>query len=293
MSATLVEQLLDSLQEAVAGQGKQDQIDWQRVFAARWESSGRAGQLRPLHLRLDTQLQDLVGIDRQKQLLELNTAQFVAGFPANDALLWGARGTGKSSVVRALLAAHATRGLRLIEVDRGELLNLPQLVARIRDLPWRFLLFCDDLAFEADDQTYKSLKTLLDGSVEAGADNLLIYATSNRRHLLPEMRSDNQAASMVDGELHPGEAIEEKISLSDRFGLWVSFYPFAQDHYLQVVRHWLGRIAADAGLCWEWSVELEQQALRWATARGNRNGRCARQFARDWVGRQLLNGAAI
>lgn len=263
-------------------------LDWHSVYAARWVGQGDSGWLKPLQIDTDRGLTDLVGVDRQKQLLEANTKQFVKGLPANNALLWGARGTGKSSLVRALLSAWKDHGLRLIEVDKSDLVHLPGLVAQISDQPWRFLLFCDDLAFEAGDSAYKTLKTVLDGSVEVTPDNLLLYATSNRRHLLPEQRSDNQATSMVDGELHPGEAIEEKIALSDRFGLWVSFYPFTQEHYLDVVRHWLGSMAAEHGLQWEWDENLQKEAIRWATARGNRNGRCAWQFARSWVGRALL-----
>lgn len=267
--------------------------DWSSVLAARWMPAAEAGWLRVLDVRLDNQLDDLLGVARQKALLQANTAQFVHGLPANNALLWGARGTGKSSLIRALLAAYADQGLRLIEMDKADLLHLPALVAQIRDLPWRFILFCDDLAFEADDSGYKALKTVLDGTVESAPPNLLLYATSNRRHLLPEQRSDNLAASMVDGELHPGEAIEEKVALSDRFGLWVSFYPFSQDQYLEVVRHWLGQLATEFGLSWNWSDPLQQEALRWATGRGNRNGRCAYQFARSWVGRQLLAEATV
>ncbi len=263
-------------------------LDWSNTFAARWMGEGSGGWLRPLEITAEQSLDDLIGVDRQKQLLEANTSQFVRGLPANNALLWGARGTGKSSLVRALLHAWKDQGLRLIEIDKADLMHLPAVVARISGQPWRFLVFCDDLAFEADDSAYKTLKTVLDGSLEATPDNLLLYATSNRRHLLPEQRSDNLASSMVDGELHPGEAIEEKIALSDRFGLWVSFYPFSQEHYLDVVRHWLGSLAAQHGLAWEWNEELQKEAIRWATARGNRNGRCAWQFARSWVGRALL-----
>lgn len=263
-------------------------LDWSNIFAARWVGEGSGGWLRPLEITAEQSLDDLIGVDRQKQLLEANTSQFVRGLPANNALLWGARGTGKSSLVRALLHAWKDQGLRLIEIDKADLMHLPAVVARISGQPWRFLVFCDDLAFEADDSAYKTLKTVLDGSLEATPDNLLLYATSNRRHLLPEQRSDNLASSMVDGELHPGEAIEEKIALSDRFGLWVSFYPFSQEHYLDVVRHWLGSLAAQHGLAWEWNEELQKEAIRWATARGNRNGRCAWQFARSWVGRALL-----
>ena len=266
-------------------------LDWSITFAARWVGEGGGGWLRPLEITAEQSLDDLIGVDRQKQLLEANTSQFVRGLPANNALLWGARGTGKSSLVRALLHAWKDQGLRLIEIDKADLMHLPAVVARISGQPWRFLVFCDDLAFEADDSAYKTLKTVLDGSLEATPDNLLLYATSNRRHLLPEQRSDNLASSMVDGELHPGEAIEEKIALSDRFGLWVSFYPFSQEHYLDVVRHWLGSLAAQHGLAWEWNEELQKEAIRWATARGNRNGRCAWQFARSWVGKALLESA--
>lgn len=264
-------------------------LDWRDVLAARWMSEGQGGWLRPLQTDLSTTVNDLIGVDRQKQLLDANTRQFVSGLPANNALLWGARGTGKSSLIRALLAQYAESGLRLIEIDKSDLVHLPAVVEAIKGLPWRFVLFCDDLAFEADDSAYKTLKTVLDGTVEATPENLLLYATSNRRHLLPEQRSDNLGASMVDGELHPGEAIEEKIALSDRFGLWVSFYPFSQEHYLEVTRHWIGVLAGQYGLRWEWSKALELEAIRWASSRGNRNGRCAYQFARSWTGRTLLN----
>jgi predicted AAA+ superfamily ATPase len=284
-----MQRILGLVERLEAGAGKRRQpVDWSAVTAARWVCEGAEGWLRPLLVSQDIRLADLLGVDRQKATLQSNTLQFVRGLPANNALLWGARGTGKSSLIRALLAEYAGDGLRLIEIDKSDLLHLPALVREIRDEPWRFLLFCDDLAFEADDSAYKSLKTVLDGTVEAAADNLLLYATSNRRHLLPEQRSDNLGASMVDGELHPGEAIEEKIALSDRFGLWVSFYPFSQEHYLEVVQHWLSALAAEHQLAWQWSEALTQQALRWALSRGNRNGRCAYQFARSWVGSQLL-----
>ena len=263
-------------------------VDWSSTFAARWSMEGQLCQLRPLQVSLSLRLDDLVGVDRQKQLLESNTGQFVRGLPANNALLWGARGTGKSSLVRALLSEHAQAGMRLIEVDKADLVHLSALLPLLAGQPWRFVLFCDDLAFEADDSGYKALKTVLDGTVEASPENILLYATSNRRHLLPEHNSDNLSARQVDGEIHPGEAIEEKIALSDRFGLWVSFYPFSQEHYLAVVQKWLGQLAGEYGLQWQWDEPLQLEALRWATGRGNRNGRCAYQFARPWVGRQLL-----
>lgn len=263
-------------------------VDWSSTFAARWSMEGQLCQLRPLQVSLSLRLDDLVGVDRQKQLLESNTGQFVRGLPANNALLWGARGTGKSSLVRALLSEYAQAGMRLIEVDKADLVHLSALLPLLAGQPWRFVLFCDDLAFEADDSGYKALKTVLDGTVEASPENILLYATSNRRHLLPEHNSDNLSARQVDGEIHPGEAIEEKIALSDRFGLWVSFYPFSQEHYLAVVQKWLGQLAGEYGLQWQWDEQLQLEALRWATGRGNRNGRCAYQFARSWVGRQLL-----
>lgn len=265
-----------------------ESVQWHQCLAARWVREGRDGYLKPLQVSLDTRLDDLIGIDAQREQLARNTRQFIQGMPANHALLWGARGTGKSSLVRSLLTEHAAAGLRLIEIERDHLADLPQLVGQVLGLEQRFILFCDDLSFEAGEGDYRILKTVLDGSLERAPDNLLLYATSNRRHLLPEQQSDNANSKMLDGELHPNEAVEDKIALSDRFGLWLSFYPFSQQHYLDVVRHWIGIQAAAAALDWSWGKELEIQAVRWATARGNRNGRCAYQFARHWVGLQLL-----
>ena len=264
------------------------EVDWQQSLAARWRREGRGGYLQPLQVTLDMSLSDLIGVDNQREQLARNTRQFVQGLPANHALLWGARGTGKSSLVRALLAEYAAQGLRLIEIERDHLADLPRVVEQLLELPQRFVLFCDDLSFEAGEGDYRMLKTVLDGSLERAPENVLLYATSNRRHLLPEKQSDNQNWQMVDGELHPNEAVEDKIALSDRFGLWLSFYPFTQDHFLAVVRHWVGVQAAAAGLAWQWSESLEKAAIRFALARGNRNGRCAYQFARQWVGLELL-----
>lgn len=263
-------------------------LDWQTVIAARWQREGRTGYLQPLRVSLDLSLDDLVGVDTQREQLSRNTQQFVAGLPANHALLWGARGTGKSSLVRALLAAHADAGLRLIEIERDHLADLPRVVEALAGLPQRFVLFCDDLSFESGEGDYRVLKSVLDGSLERAPDNVLLYATSNRRHLVPEKESDNDNWQRVEGELHPSEAVEDKIALSDRFGLWISFYPFTQDHFLAVVRHWITSLAEPAGLQWSWSHELEILAIRWALGRGNRNGRCAYQFARSWVGQRLL-----
>ncbi len=252
------------------------EIDWSRCLAARWQRDGRSGFLLPLEVSLDIRLSDLIGVDLQREQLGRNTRQFLDGMPANHALLWGSRGTGKSSLVRALLAEYAASGLRLIEIERDHLADLPRVVEQLHKLPQRFVLFCDDLSFEAG------------GSLEQAPDNVLLYATSNRRHLVPEKQSDNENWKMIDGELHPNEAVEDKIALSDRFGLWLSFYPFTQEHFLNVVEHWIGQLAKGPGLVWARDEELEKAAIRWATGRGNRNGRCAYQFARYWVGLKLL-----
>ncbi|MCB4793791.1 ATP-binding protein [Pseudomonas sp. NP21570] len=263
-------------------------INWDRTFAARWQRDARSGFLAPLEVSLDLSLADLIGIDRQRDLLSANTRQFVDGLPANHVLLWGARGTGKSSLIRALLAEYAADGLRLIEIERDHLADLPRVVEQLAGLQHAFVLFCDDLSFEAGEGDYRVLKSVLDGSLERAPENVLLYATSNRRHLVPERQSDNENWQMVDGELHPNEAVEDKIALSDRFGLWLSFYPFTQQHYLSVVRHWIDSLARQASLEWAWNEDLEKDAIRWATGRGNRNGRCAYQYARQWVGKRLL-----
>lgn len=263
-------------------------IDWEHTLAARWQRDGRSGYLAPLEVNLDLRLDDLIGIDRQRDLLAANTQQFVDGLPANHVLLWGARGTGKSSLIRALLAEYAGRGLRLIEIERDHLADLPRVVELLSGQRQAFVLFCDDLSFEAGEGDYRVLKSVLDGSLERAPENVLLYATSNRRHLVPERQSDNENWQMVDGELHPNEAVEDKIALSDRFGLWLSFYPFSQQHYLSVVRHWIDSLAGKARLQWDWDEALEKDAIRWATGRGNRNGRCAYQYARQWVGARLL-----
>ena len=265
------------------------ELDWNTTVAARWFREGRTGYLQGLQVSLDLSLDDLVGVDKQREQLANNTQQLVSGLPANHVLLWGSRGTGKSSLVRALLAAHAKSGLRLIEIERDHLADLPRVVEMLIGLPQRFVLFCDDLSFESGEGDYRVLKSVLDGSLERAPDNVLLYATSNRRHLVPEKESDNANWKQVDGELHPSEAVEDKIALSDRFGLWLSFYPFTQDHFLSVVRHWITVLAKPTGLQWEWNHELEILAVRWATGRGNRNGRCAYQFARQWVGLALMD----
>ena len=264
--------------------------DWS-AHAFRWRRRGDRGWLQAVPAPHRINLDDLLCLDRQKAEIERNTAAFLAGRGANNVLLWGSRGTGKSSLIKAVFNAMRERGLRLIEIDKDDLIQLPEILELIRDRPERFILFCDDLSFDAGESGYKALKAALDGSITATPENLLIYATSNRRHLLPELQSENREARIVDGELHHGESVEEKISLSDRFGLWVAFHPFSQAQYLALVHHWLARLATtpesaasetDAS---ERHEALERAALQWALRRGSRSGRTAWQFARDWSGR--------
>jgi predicted AAA+ superfamily ATPase len=257
--------------------------DWGASIAFRYRKRGAHGVLEPVRHVATIRLEDLQQIDEQKAKIQRNTERFVRGLPANNVLLTGARGTGKSSLIKACLNAYADQGLRLIEVDKADLTDLPDIVDVVAPRPERFIVFCDDLSFEEGESGYKALKSMLDGSVAAASPNVLIYATSNRRHLLPEYLRENLAVTHTDdGEVHPGEAVEEKISLSERFGLWVSFYPFSQDEYLAVVRQWLRHYGVD-----EAAIEAARpQALVWALERGSRSGRVAYQFARDYVGRQ-------
>ncbi|MBU9277105.1 ATP-binding protein [Burkholderia gladioli] len=258
-------------------------VDWNAATAFRWRKRQGRGYLQAVPAISQIALDDLHNIDRQKGLIEQNTRQFVTRRPANNVLLTGARGTGKSSLIKACLNAFAADGLRLIEVDKDDLHDLGDIVDLISARPERFIVFCDDLSFEDGESGYKALKVALDGSISAQSDNVLIYATSNRRHLLPEYMSDNESYKhLPDGEIHPGEVVEEKISLSERFGLWVSFYPFKQDDYLAIVGHWLRHFGCD-----EAQVEAARgDALVWALERGSRSGRVAWQFARDRSGRQ-------
>lgn len=258
--------------------------DWTQAIAWRYRkrSSGH-GALEPVRHVAALQLADLQEIDAQKEKIQRNTEQFVRGVPANNVLLTGARGTGKSSLIKACLNAYAPQGLRLIEVDKADLTDLPDIIDVVCDRPEKFVVFCDDLSFDEGEPGYKALKSILDGSIAAATPNVLIYATSNRRHLLPEYMKDNLSYRHTDdGEVHPGEVIEEKISLSERFGLWVSFYPFSQDEYLAITAQWLSSFGADAA-----AIALARpQALVWALERGSRSGRVAYQFARDYAGRQ-------
>ena len=260
--------------------------DWKASIAFRWRRSagGRnsgQGWLQPVRHVHRMKLSDLQGIAPQIAKVEQNTRQFIDGKPANNVLLTGARGTGKSSIVKGLLHKYAGKGLRLIEVEKSDLADLPAIVDQVANRPERFLVFCDDLTFHGSEEGYIALKVALDGSISTTSENLLIYATSNRRHLMPEYMQDNLETKYVGDEIHPGEGVEEKISLSERFGVWVSFYPFDQDEYLEIVAHWL--------ICFSCrKKEIEQsreEALQWSLQRGSRSGRVAYQFARDWAGK--------
>jgi predicted AAA+ superfamily ATPase len=261
--------------------------DWGASIAFRWRKVNGRGHVEPVRHVHRIRLADLQGIDAQKEVVERNTRQFVEGLPANNVLLTGARGTGKSSLVKALLDKYAPRGLRLIEVEKRDLVDLPDIVERIAGRPERFVLYCDDLSFEADEPGYKALKVVLDGSIAAAGDNCVIYATSNRRHLMPEYMQENLDYRHVGEEIHPSEASEEKVSLSERFGLWASFYPFDQDDYLDIVAVWLKHFRAPGN---PRGAEVRRAALQWAMQRGSRSGRVAWQFARDWAGRTRLDG---
>ena len=256
--------------------------DWDAAIAFRYRKRGASGWLEPVRHVATIRLADLKEVDAQKERLLRNTAQFVAGKPANNVLLTGARGTGKSSLIKACLNEFAPQGLRLIEVDKSDLTDLPDLAELVAGRPERFVIYCDDLSFEEGEAGYKALKSMLDGTVSQGGENVLIYATSNRRHLLPEQMKDNLGATYTDeGELHPGEAVEEKVSLSERFGMWISFYPFSQREYLAIAAQWLRHFGADEATI----AAARPEALVWALERGSRSGRVAYQFARDYAGR--------
>jgi predicted AAA+ superfamily ATPase len=257
--------------------------DWNASTAFRYRTrGGTGGRLEPVRHVASIRLASLVEVDAQKERIVRNTEQFVAGKAANNMLLTGARGTGKSSLIKACLNEFSARGLRLIEVDKSDMIDLPDIVDLVAERPERFVIFCDDLSFDEGEPGYKALKSILDGSVAESTENVLIYATSNRRHLLPEYMKENLSYRHTeDGEVHPGEVIEEKISLSERFGLWVSFYPFSQDEYLAIVAEWLRGFGVGAKAI----AAARQESLVWALERGSRSGRVAYQFARDYAGR--------
>jgi len=268
-----IERLLDRLEGAPASI-----IDWKKTHAARWIAESR--RLAPITRPHRIEVRHLLTIDEQKQKIDANTRQFVAGKPANNVLLSGSRGTGKSSLVKAMLAKYAGKGLRLVELDKAGLAHLPELFDLLPQGPQRFILFCDDLSFTSGEPGYPALKAALDGSLATPADNVLIYATSNRRHLMPEYMAENEEARHLGGEVHPDEAVEEKVSLSERFGLWISFYPMDQDEYLAIATHWAKELGAG-----DFDSEIfTRAALQWSLSRGARSGRIAWQFARDWAG---------
>jgi predicted AAA+ superfamily ATPase len=255
---------------------------FENFVAFRWERHKEGGRLAPVEHPHLFDLDDLVGVDDAKEELIRNTAQFTAGYPANNVLLWGERGTGKSSCIKGLLRPFAPKGLRLVEVQKGDLLQISDILRLLRGAPWRFILFCDDLAFDEGDVSYRELKAILEGGIEARPENVLLYATSNRRHLMPEPMNDN-----LGGEIHPEEAISEKLSLADRFGLTLSFYSFSQDTFLSIVEHYAVRMGLTIA-----RDDLRTAALRWALFRGQRSGRSARQFMDDLAGRLGMAGQA-
>ncbi|MDP2368950.1 ATP-binding protein [Rhodoferax sp.] len=279
-----VEQLMDRIESALPR--SLTQPDWNLSMAFRYRKRGAGyGAVEPVRRVGAMRLQDLREIEPQKEKIRLNTLQFVTGRPANNVLLTGARGTGKSSLIRACLDEFAAQGLRLIEVDKTDLIDLSDIVDLVSERPEKFVVFCDDLSFEDGEPGYKALKSILDGSIAVTSPNVLVYATSNRRHLLPEyMRENLSYTHSEDGEVHPGEVVEEKVSLSDRFGLWVSFYPFSQAEYLSIVAQWLSSFGVD-----KVAIDAARaQALVWALERGSRSGRIAYQFARDYAGKHVL-----
>ncbi len=262
--------------------------DWAKIIAARWRKRGGRGSLQPVLHPHAIAPDALVAIDAQKEAIDRNTRQFVAGLPANNVLLTGSRGTGKSSLVKAMLVRYASKGLRMIEVDKADLVDLPDIVERIDQRRERFIAFCDDLTFDAGEAGYNALKVALDGSIAGTASNVLIYATSNRRHLLPEYMSENLETKHIGDEVHPGESVEEKISLSERFGLWISFYPFAQDDYLAAVHGWLAHFGVKLAASAKDRETRQREAIQYALQRGSRSGRVAWQFARGYAGARAL-----
>jgi len=266
-------------------------IDWSSCFAANWRRHSFSGYLEPVRISDSTTLDELLGVEKQKATLISNTRQFLAGLPANNALLWGSRGTGKSSLVKAILNHYAPQGLRVVQVEKEDLVYLSEIFAAVENQPYRFILLCDDLTFEVGELGYKLLKSALDGSVYSPPENVLIYVTSNRRHLIPEYETDKLGGKFIHGELQQGEATEEKYSLSDRFGLWIAFHVFTQERYVDAVRLCIEREARLRRIEIPWSKELEVEAIQWAQDKSKRCGRTAYQFAKNWVGSYLLSAA--
>ena len=263
-------------------------IDWSKCYAANWRRHSFSGYLEAVRVTDTTRLDELLGVEEQKEIMVKNTKQFLAGLPANNALLWGSRGSGKSSIIKGLLNEFGSQGLRFIQVEKEDLIYLSEIFNAVEAQPYRFILLCDDLTFEVGELSYKMLKSALDGSVYSAPEDVLIYVTSNRRHLLPEYESDHLGGKFVKGELQQSEAMEEKVSLSDRFGIWVAFYAFSQDRYLDAVKLNVTREARQRNVEIEWSKELERDAIQWTHDKSKRCGRTAYQFSKHWVGRYLL-----
>ncbi len=263
-------------------------VDWSTCHAANWRRHSFSGYLEPVRVTDTTQLDELLGVDDQKTVMLNNTRQFLQGLPANNALLWGSRGTGKSSIVKALLNKYGSEGLRVVQVEKEDLIYIPEIFAAVENQPYRFIMLCDDLTFEVGELTYKMLKSALDGSVYSAPENVLIYVTSNRRYLLPEYDSDHLGGKYVKGELQQSEIQEEKSSLSDRFGLWVPFHVFTQERYLDAVKLCIDRWSNQFDKDIPWTDDLERTAIKWANDKTKRCGRTAYQFSKNWVGKYLL-----
>jgi len=263
-------------------------VNWSTCHAANWRRHSFSGYLEPVKVTDNTTLDQLLGVDEQKEIMVNNTRQFLQGLPANNALLWGSRGTGKSSIVKALLNKFADQGLRIIQVEKEDLIYISEIFASIEDQPYRFIMLCDDLTFETGELAYKMLKSALDGSVYSAPENVLIYVTSNRRYLLPEYDGDHLGGKYVKGELQQSEIQEEKSSLSDRFGIWVPFHVFSQERYLEAVKLCVERWGKKLGREVPWDMDLEQAAIKWSRDKSKRCGRTAYQFSKNWVGRYLL-----
>ncbi|PLX94322.1 MAG: AAA family ATPase [Desulfuromonas sp.] len=281
-----LERVLSSVEQLLPKPVKS--VDLSCCHAANWRRHSFSGFLEPVKVTDTTRLEELLGVEEQKQIMINNTRQFLSGLPANNSLLWGSRGTGKSSLVKALLNEFAPQGLRVIQVEKEDLIYLSEIFAAVENEPYRFILLCDDLTFEVGELSYKMLKSALDGSVYSAPENVLIYVTSNRRHLLPEYEGDHLGGKYVKGELQQSEAMEEKVSLSDRFGLWIAFHVFTQDRYLDAVRLCVERFARERNIEIPWDKSLEMDAIQWSHDKSKRCGRTAFQFAKNWVGRYLL-----